>query len=112
MSRGRIPSGAVSSGPLVPPGTPLLWLRADLGITLNVGNVSAWADQSGNALDLSQGTASAQPLYVASWKNGKPGITFDGVDDVLRRATAFFTPGGGASRLMRSRDRSAEGVVG
>jgi hypothetical protein len=91
-NRGRIPIGG-ASGPLVPPGSPLLWLRADLGITLNVGNVSAWADQSGNALDLSQGTAANQPLYVASWKNGKPGITFDGVDDVLRRVTGFFTAG-------------------
>lgn len=46
-----------------------LWLRADLGITLNGGNVSAWADQSGkgdanrNAL---QGTAALQPLWTAA----------------------------------------------
>lgn len=93
QNRGRITQEQNVAAPLVPPGTPLLWLRADLGITLNVGNVSAWADQSGNGLDVSQGTAASQPLYVASWKNGKPAITFDGVDDILRRATAFFTAG-------------------
>lgn len=50
-----------------------LWLRADLGITLNGGNVSAWADQSGSADNggagshhAVQGTAGNQPLYVAS----------------------------------------------
>jgi hypothetical protein len=92
-NRAGIPSGAPTSAPAVPPGTPLLWLRADLGITLNVGNVSAWADQSGNALDMAQATAANQPLYVASWKNGKPALTFDGTNDVLSRATAFFTAG-------------------
>jgi hypothetical protein len=42
----------------------VLWLRADLGITLNSGNVSAWADQSGSGHSVSQGTGSAQPTYV------------------------------------------------
>ncbi len=93
QNRGRIPSGAAASAPLVPPGAPALWLRADLGITLNVGNVSAWADQSGNALDHSQGTAANQPLYVASWKNSKPGITFDATNDILTRTTGFFAAG-------------------
>lgn len=40
-----------------------LWLRSDLGITLNGGNVSAWADQSSNARHFTQGTAGAQPTY-------------------------------------------------
>lgn len=45
---------------------PALWLRSDLGITLNAGNVSAWADQSGNARHYNQVTAGAQPIYTAS----------------------------------------------
>lgn len=45
---------------------PALWLRADLGITLNSGNVSAWADQSGNGRHLTQGTMGAQPAYATT----------------------------------------------
>lgn len=45
---------------------PALWLRADLGVTLNAGNVSAWADQSGNGRSFTQGTGGAQPVYDAT----------------------------------------------
>jgi hypothetical protein len=41
-----------------------LWLRSDLGITLNGSNVSAWADQSGNGNNFSAN--SAGPLYTGS----------------------------------------------
>lgn len=61
----------------------VIWLRADLGITLNSGNVSSWADQSGNGNNLTQGTASQQPLFVASGSKGKPYVKSDGVNDVL-----------------------------
>lgn len=43
-----------------------LWVRSDLGITLNAGNVSAWADQSGNGNDLTQATPASQFPYVAA----------------------------------------------
>jgi hypothetical protein len=42
------------------------WLRSDLGITLNGSTVSAWADQSGNGNNVTQGTALKQPGYSAS----------------------------------------------
>jgi len=66
-----------------------LWLRSDLGVTLNTsnGNVSAWADQSGAGHHLSQSTAAAQPPYSTS---GGPGLNgpfvgpFDGIDDFIR----------------------------
>jgi hypothetical protein len=53
------------------------WLRADLGITLNGANVSAWANQSGVAdanRNAVQATAGNQPAYRASDAayNGKP----------------------------------------
>lgn len=39
----------------------ILALRADLGVTLVSSEVSAWADQSGNARHFSQGTGSNRP---------------------------------------------------
>jgi hypothetical protein len=70
----------------------VLWLRADLGITLNSGNVSAWADQAGAdaAHDVSQGTAGNQPPWVASDSaaNNRPSVDPDGSSDRLQAASA------------------------
>lgn len=46
-----------------------LWLRADMGITLNGSNVSAWADQGSNGNNASQGTSADQPAFVSSSSN-------------------------------------------
>ena len=67
----------------------VVWLRADSGITLNGGTVSAWADQSGRSNDLSQSTASQQPTWTQSGLNGEPELSFDGVDDVLTGPSFF-----------------------
>lgn len=48
------------------------------------GFVVTWYDQSGNGRNLTQATAVAQPAYSASLGNGRPGMTFDGVDDYVR----------------------------
>lgn len=66
-------------------GDARLWLRADLGITLNDADVSGWADQSGEGNDLSQGTAADQPVYNASDAdyNGRPSVEADGVSEYL-----------------------------
>lgn len=68
-----------------------LWLDADdaATVTLNGSNVSQWADKSGNGHHLVQATAAAQPAFVASALNGKPGVRADGVDDELIAATGF-----------------------
>jgi hypothetical protein len=47
-----------------------LWLVSDLGITLNGSTVSAWADQSGNGRNATQGNASLQPTRNASARHG------------------------------------------
>lgn len=60
-----------------------VWFRADAGVTQTFGLVSAWADQSGNARNAAQATGTNQPLYVENAVNGKPAISFDGVDNFL-----------------------------
>lgn len=65
-----------------------LWLRGDLGVTLNGSNVSAWADQSGNGNHVTQATGAKQPTFVASGINNKPTLTFDG-GDVLDGSVAL-----------------------
>jgi hypothetical protein len=59
----------------------VLWLRADMGVTLNATRVSGWADQSGTGdanKNVAQGTADNQPLFNASDANlgGRPSLTF------------------------------------
>ena len=72
-----------------------LWLRADLGITLNGSNASAWADQSGNGNNASQNTTGAQPPYVAGAMNGFPALQGDGSARYM--TTSAFTLGASAS---------------
>jgi hypothetical protein len=57
-----------------------VWYRADQGVTLNGSTVSQWNDLSGNGRHLTQGTASAQPLFVANGINGQPAVEFVSTD--------------------------------
>jgi hypothetical protein len=70
-----------------------LWVKGDTGITLNGSKVSAWADQSGNGKNLIQNTAGNQPTYLASAKNGKPGVRF------TIAATSFMSTSNFASAI-------------
>jgi hypothetical protein len=62
-----------------------MWLDAadESTITLNGSTVSQWNDKSGNGRNASQATAALQPTYTTNGLNGKPVISFDGVDDEL-----------------------------
>lgn len=76
QSRGRIGSGAPPFLPTQLSGC-VLWLRSDLGITLNGSSVSAWADQSGQGNSASQGTGANQPTYISSGGGGgRPYLQF------------------------------------
>lgn len=73
-----------------------LWLRADQGTdtTTNGAEVSTWNDISGNGRHATQSTAGRKPTYVTNSANGKPGIRFDGANDVLAGSIAYPSPGG------------------
>lgn len=66
-------------------GDLVLWLRGDLGITLNATDVAAWADQSGHGNHVAQASGPIQPLFVASDANlgGRPSVLFNGSGDLL-----------------------------
>ncbi len=55
----------------------VLWLRADVGVT-ETGTVSAWADQTTNGLNATQGTLGLQPSFNAANAafNGLPSMNF------------------------------------
>ena len=60
-----------------------LWLKSDEGVVLNGSTVSKWMDQSGNGNDALQKNVNRQPVLVENGLNGKPVLSFDGVDDRL-----------------------------
>jgi hypothetical protein len=66
-----------------------LWLKADAGIVTNAtGNVTSWADQSGNGNNATQSDPTLAPSLVANVLNGKPVVRFDGSSDYLDVADA------------------------
>jgi hypothetical protein len=60
-----------------------LWLKSDTGTVMNGTKVSRWMDQSGNGNDAVESDSSRQPLLINDALNGKPVVSFDGVNDRL-----------------------------
>lgn len=81
--------GAIIS-PLAIPGV-LAWLTSRLGVTQSGGKVSAWADQSGNGKNASQGVAGQQPVYSASDAayNNQPSIAYLKANSTQLNIAAF-----------------------
>lgn len=55
------------------------------------GYLKTFYDQSGGGHDMTQITATKQPLYVASAFNSRPAFRFDGSDDLLVNENGFLT---------------------
>lgn len=68
VRRSQIYGGAAPFTPASLSGL-ILWLRADMGITLAGAKVSAWADQSGNGNDFTQAVDARRPTFTASDAN-------------------------------------------
>lgn len=69
-----------------PPGAQL-WLRSDVGVTVNVNKVTTWADQSGSGRHATMATVSRQPTLVLGALNGQPVIRFGGAQSLSLTAT-------------------------
>jgi hypothetical protein len=68
-----------------------LWLRADVGVTNSAGQISTWADQSGNANNATQSTTNYQPTYVTNALNGLPVVQFNLTNSQYLNLTNFLT---------------------
>jgi len=60
----------------------VFYFDSDLGVTTSGSNVTNWADQSGNANNVSQTTTGNYPQLVSNVLNGYDALRFDG-DDYL-----------------------------
>ncbi|NRA13714.1 MAG: hypothetical protein HRT57_17370, partial [Crocinitomicaceae bacterium] len=78
--------GSISGAPGNVASNLELWLKADRGVT-GTTNVSAWADQSGNSNNASEGTN--QPQLISNSANFNPGIRFS-LSDILTGSSAML----------------------
>lgn len=71
------------------------WYRADRGITLNGADVSGWDDQWTGALNLAQGTAARQPLWLTAGTYSQPAVRFTraNTDGLFRDNVNLFADG-------------------
>jgi hypothetical protein len=70
--------------PSIPTGALLYWFKADAGVEVDVdGNVSRWADQSGNGFHARQTNNAYQPKLTETELLPGPVLAFDGSDDLL-----------------------------
>jgi hypothetical protein len=60
----------------------VLWLKAGAGTSSTTNNtpISAWNDQSGNGINVTQTVSAQQPSFATNVINGMPAIQFDNVN--------------------------------
>lgn len=69
--------------------SPFAWYRADLGVSLVVDKVAAWADQSGNGYHLSQASDPLRPAYdtIVASRGNRPAVRTNGTTYLTGNAT-------------------------
>lgn len=92
---GPAPISPAPSSPWLLGASLLAWWDAesDSFVQQSGGAVSAWIDAVGG-YTASQGTGAAKPTYGTASFNGRPGLSFDGVDDCLTLVGPTFLPTG------------------
>lgn len=92
----------------------LLWLRSDVGVTTSSGAVTAWADQSGNSNNATQGTGANRPTLTTGAVNSGvlPAISFNGSSHHLTLPTDFanLTAGCSVFAIVKPNSGSVTGV--
>lgn len=88
-------SSAMASA-AVPTTSLELWVDASVGITSDVdGNITSWADQSGNGRDLTLGNSAvagaSSPIYSANGANGLPTVVFNSGTSSLAAPTTLLS---------------------
>jgi hypothetical protein len=66
------------------------WWHAD-GLP-GSGNIATWSDSSAKGRDLTQVTSSKQPIVAASFLDGYPAASFDGIDDLMSLSFTVSQP--------------------
>jgi len=68
------------------------WYDASVSSSITIATgVQKWADLSGKGRDLIQDITNNQPAHNSVTLNGKPTVTFDGTNDLLRSAAFAFS---------------------
>jgi len=76
----------------------------------NLDAVATWENLGSSALDVTQGTGTARPTFIASCIGGQPCVHFDGGDVIKAAAAAdwtFLNTGADATVMMEARTTSS-----
>lgn len=97
LSRGL---GSVAGGwsPYVLGDSLIAWWDSAFGVTVSGAQVTSWTDRKAG-LSVTQSTSSRRPTWTSTSFNGFPGLTWDGVDDVLNLESCPFPVGSSASMV-------------
>lgn len=86
-----------------------LWLDATDAATiiLNGSNVAQWNDKSGTGRNVAQAIAAQQPAYNTTAINGRAGLVFDGINDIIDNQSAALLRNVSGSTLIAVSRRAA-----
>jgi hypothetical protein len=79
--RSILKQAVANNAPPTPANASAVWWADDIA-QADGSQVATWTDRVNN-ISVTQATLSARPLYDANGLNGKPSVSFDGIDDFL-----------------------------